>query len=100
MKEVLVYIEIMILAVLLPVFSANAQTKSIGRPAQKRHISENFALDTVLQLPEIKKDDLYIRRKTKGKRHLFSMIYGEPDNQLNGKRPVGRHRISYPLSIN
>lgn len=81
MKEVIVFIIIMILAVLLLDFSANAQTKNIERPIQKRHVSEKFALDTVLQLPEIKEDDLYIRRKTKGKRHLFSMIYGEPDNQ-------------------
>ena len=81
MKEMLAYIKIMMLAVVLPAFSVNAQTARIGHAVQKRHITESFAMDTVLGLPEIKEDDLYIRRATKGKRHLFSMIYGEPDTQ-------------------
>jgi len=31
-------------------------------------------------LPEIREDDAYVRKTTKGERHLFSMIYGEPDS--------------------
>lgn len=27
------------------------------------------------------KDDVYIRRVTKGGRHLFGMIYGDPDKE-------------------
>jgi len=38
-------------------------------------------MDTIMRLPEIKEDDLYIRQKTKGKRHLFPMIYGDPDKE-------------------
>jgi hypothetical protein len=76
----LAYIKIIALAVILPVFSVDAQTTSNGRPVQKRQITKKFAMDTILRLPEIREDDAYIRRTTKGKRHLFGMIYGEPDS--------------------
>ena len=79
-QEALTSIKIIALAVILPVFSVNGQTASVGRPVHKRHITESYAMDTVLRLPEIREDDAYIRRKTKGKRHLFAMIYGEPDS--------------------
>ena len=42
-------------------------------------ISEEFAVDTVLNLPEVKESCNYFRRATKGKRRLFSMVYGDPD---------------------
>jgi hypothetical protein len=62
------------------VFSVNAQTTGIGYTVQKRHITESYAIDTVLGLPEIREANAYMRRATKGKRHLFSMIYGDPDS--------------------
>jgi len=46
----------------------------------KRHITESYAIDTILRLPEIREDDAYIRRTTKGKRHQFGMIYSKPDS--------------------
>ena len=80
MKEALAYIIILLSEVILPVLSLSAQTTSTGHPIPKRHITESFAIDTVLGLPEIREDDAYIRRVTKGKRHLFGMIYGKPDS--------------------
>jgi hypothetical protein len=80
MKEVSVYITISLFAVILPVLSLSAQTTSIGHPVPKRHITESFAIDTVLGLPEIREEDAYIRQVTKGKRHLLGMTYGEPDS--------------------
>lgn len=79
MKRVLAYIKIMLLAVILPVLSVNAQTSKPGHhPGRKQVVTEKYALDTVMRIPEIKQDDLYIRKTNKGIRHLFSMIYGEP----------------------
>ena len=80
-KELLIHITIMLLAVVLPVFSVNAQSTGISRAVHKRDITESYAMDTVLGLPEIREADAYMRRATKGKRHLFSMIYGDPDSQ-------------------
>jgi hypothetical protein len=80
MKRVLAYIKIILLSAILPAFSVNAQTAGIGHAVQKRHITESYAMDTVLGLPEIKEDDAYIRKTTKGKRHLSSMIYRESDS--------------------
>jgi hypothetical protein len=80
MKEVLAYIKIMLLAVVLPVFSVNAQTTGHSHTVHKRHITESYALDTVLGLPEIKEADSNIRRISKGKRHFSSMIYSQPDS--------------------
>ena len=57
-----------------------AQTAPGVHPRSARRITADFALDTVLRLPEIREDDTYIRRVTKGKRHLLSMLYGEPDH--------------------
>ena len=58
---------------------------SLGAHAQKAHslraITKLFAMDTVMRIPEIRAADLYIRHETKGKRHLFSMIYGDPDKE-------------------
>src|SRR5262249_1271402 len=48
--------------------------------SQNYFISEEFAMDTVLRLPEVRESDAYIRRVTKGKRHLSSLVYGEPDS--------------------
>ena len=72
--------KIILLAVFLPVFSVNAQTTSIGHAVRKQHITESYALDTVLGLPEIKEADSDIRRISKGERHLSSMIYSQPDS--------------------
>jgi len=80
MKRVLAYIKIVLFAVVPPVLSVNAQTSKSGHPGRKRVVTERYALDTVMRIPEIKEDDSYIRRTTKGKRHLFSMIYGDPDS--------------------
>jgi len=80
MKEVLAYIKIKLLVVALPVFSANAQTAGLSHTVHKRHITERYALDTVLGLPEIKEADASIRQISKGKRHLSSMIYSQPDS--------------------
>jgi hypothetical protein len=68
------------LAVLTAAFSSNAQTTTTIHPVHQRHVTEDFALDTVLRLPEIREDDAYIRRVTKEKRHLFSLLYSEPDS--------------------
>jgi hypothetical protein len=81
MKKTLDHIKIALLAVILPILSVNAQTSKPGHPGRERVVTEKYALDTVMRIPEIKEDDLYIRRATKGKRHLFSMIYGDSDNQ-------------------
>jgi hypothetical protein len=80
MKEVSAYIKIMLLAIIFPVVAVNAQTRDIGHGVRKRHITESYAMDTVLGLSEIREDDAYVRKTTKGERHLFSMIYGEPDS--------------------
>ncbi len=80
MKVVFSYIKIMLLAVVLPAFSVNAQTTGLSHTIHKRHFTESDALDTILELPEIKEADSNIRRITKGKRHLSSMIYSQPDS--------------------
>ena len=80
MKVVFSYIKIILLAVVLPAFSVNAQTTGLSHTVHKRHITESHALDTILELPEIKEADSNIRRITKGKRHLSSMIYSQPDS--------------------
>jgi len=76
----LAHIKILLLVVVLPVFSVNAQTTGLSHTAHKRHITESYALDTVLGLPEIKEADASIRRISKGKRPLSSMIYSQPDS--------------------
>jgi hypothetical protein len=81
MKVVFSYIKIVLLAVVLPAFSVNAQTTSPSHTVHKRHITESYALDTVLRLPEIKEANAYMMRgRAKDRRHLFSMIYGDPDS--------------------
>ena len=80
MKVVFSYIKIILLAVVLPAFSVNAQTTGLSHTVHKRHITESDALDTIFELPEIKEADSNIRRITKGKRHLSSMIYSQPDS--------------------
>ena len=74
------YIKIILLAIALPVSAANAQTTNTGHPVKKRHMTESYAIDTILRLPEIREDDAFIRKTTKGKRHLFGVIYGKPDS--------------------
>jgi len=81
MKRALAYIKIVLFVVVLPVSSVNAQASKSGHPGRKRVVTEKYALGTVMRIPEIREDDSYIRRTTKGKRHLFSMIYGDPDSQ-------------------
>ena len=44
-------------------------------------MTETAAMDTIMRLPEIKDADRYVRRATKGKRHLFPLIYGAPDKE-------------------
>jgi hypothetical protein len=80
MKMVFSYIKIVLLAVVLTAFSVNAQTTIPSHTVHKRHITESYALDTILGLPEIKEADSNIRRISKGKRHLSSMIYSQPDS--------------------
>ena len=53
--------------------------KTTNLNQQKKKVTESLAMDTVLRLPEVQQADAYIRRITKGTRHLFSMLYGEPD---------------------
>lgn len=55
------------------------QREPVKQPAHNLHISANHAIDTILGLSEIREDDDYIRKATKGKRHLSGMIYGSPD---------------------
>jgi hypothetical protein len=78
-KEALFYIKILALALILPALSLRAQTASVGYP-HHWHITADYAIDTILRLPEIMEDNAYIKRETKGKRHLFGMIYGDPDS--------------------
>ena len=80
MKVVFSHIKIILMAVVLPAFSVNAQTTGLSHTVHKRHITESDALDTIFELPEIKEADSNIRRITKGKRHLSSMIYSQPDS--------------------
>ena len=54
---------------------------SLSRQSGKYFISGDFALDTVMQLPEIVEDNEYVQRKTNKKRHLFPLIYAEPDKE-------------------
>jgi hypothetical protein len=54
---------------------------SLSKQSEKYFISGDFALDTVMRLPEIVEDNNYIQRKTKEKRKLFPLIYGEPDKE-------------------
>ena len=35
----------------------------------------------MIRLPEIREANAYMRRVTHGKRHLFSMLYGDPDQE-------------------
>jgi hypothetical protein len=79
-KEVSFYIEILALMVILPIFSIRAQTASVGHSARHRRMTAEYAIDTIMRLPEIMEDNAYIRRATKGKKHLFGMIYGDPDS--------------------
>jgi hypothetical protein len=44
-------------------------------------ISADFAMDTVMDLQEIREDNAYIKQQTKGKRKLFPLLYGEPDKE-------------------
>lgn len=43
-------------------------------------ITEKFAMDTAMHLPEVKESNDYIRRYSSDKRLLFPMLYGEPDS--------------------
>lgn len=52
---------------------------SFSRQSEKYFISGDFALDTVMQLPEVAKQNDYVQRATKGKRQLFSLISAAPD---------------------
>jgi hypothetical protein len=52
---------------------------SLSIKSGKYFISGDFALDTVMRLPEIIDENDYIQRKTKEKRKLFPLLYGEPD---------------------
>jgi|SRR6185437_7851726 len=81
MKKAFTYSAIILLAIGVLANSASSQPVQTGHPGAKRRISESFAVDTVLQLPEVRTADAYVRRATKGKRHLFSMVYGEPDKE-------------------
>jgi len=81
MEKALAHIKIILLAVILPVSALNAQTSTIGQPVEKHRITKSYAIDTILGLPEIREDDAYIRKATKGKRHLLGMIYSRPDSQ-------------------
>jgi hypothetical protein len=58
-----------------------AQNTRNEHSSHKRVMTEKFAMDTIMRLPEIKEDNLYIRRETKGKRQLFPLIYGDPDKE-------------------
>ena len=78
-RDVLPHIKIILFAVILPL-SVNAQRPNVRHPVHKQHMTAELAIDTILRLPEIKENDAYIRRVTTGKRHLFGMIYGEPDS--------------------
>jgi|GEM_PF-1408399 len=71
MKKTFVHTIFILLAMVTSAFPGKAQ------PA----ITRDYALDTVLRLPEVQKADAYVRRVTKEKRHLFSMLYGEPDRE-------------------
>jgi hypothetical protein len=57
------------------------QIDSLSIQSGKYFISADFALDTVMRLPEIIEDNDYIQRKTIEKRKLFPLIYGEPDKE-------------------
>lgn len=57
-------------------FSSHAQTVPV-----RHRITKDFAMDTIMRLPEIKDDNAYIKKVTKNKRHLFPIIYGETDRQ-------------------
>ena len=80
MKIVLINVTILVFASTLPILSICAQTTRAGHSVSKRHITSSFAIDTVLGLLEIRQYDAYIRRVTKGNRHLIGMIDGEPDS--------------------
>ncbi len=58
---------------------SNIYTQTNQKLTQEK-IVENKILDTVLSLPEVKSSAAYIEKRTKGKRHLASVIYRKPGN--------------------
>ena len=66
-----------LLAIVVPLFSLLA----VGQKAIPRHaITEDEAMDMVMRIPEVKKSCAYFEKKTHGERHLYPLVYGEPDS--------------------